>query len=98
MLNYRLVLLFASFERREGTPGRLNPTGLRRYQSAMAGIIRPHYRGENGEFLRGNSMAEQWVRLGMAITIIALISLSLYQFSSRASAVEPQSHGIVWRP
>ena len=43
-------------------------------------------------------MAEQWVRLGMAITIIALISLSLYQFSGRAGAVEPQSHGIVWRP
>ncbi|MFN3658542.1 MAG: hypothetical protein ACK4UO_14935 [Pseudolabrys sp.] len=43
-------------------------------------------------------MADQWVRLGMAITIIALISLCLYQFSGRASAVEPRSHGIVWRP
>jgi len=29
---------------------------------------------------------EQWVRLGLAIAIIALISLCLYQFSGRAGA------------
>jgi hypothetical protein len=34
-------------------------------------------------------MTDQWVRLGMAITIIALISVSLYAVSGRASAVEP---------
>ena len=44
------------------------------------------------------SVAEQWVRLGMAIVIIALISIGLYQFSGRASAVEPSFNGIVYRP
>lgn len=34
-------------------------------------------------------MADQWVRLGMAIIVIALISIGLYQFSGRAGAVEP---------
>ena len=34
-------------------------------------------------------MAVQWVRLGMAVTVIALVSIALYQFSGRASAVEP---------
>jgi hypothetical protein len=34
-------------------------------------------------------MADQWVRLGMAVVIIALISVGLYQFGGRASAVEP---------
>jgi hypothetical protein len=34
-------------------------------------------------------MAVQWVRLGMAVTVIALVSISLYQFSGRASAVAP---------
>jgi hypothetical protein len=43
-------------------------------------------------------MADQWVRLGMAIVIIALISLGLYQFSGRAGAVEPNFHGITYRP
>jgi hypothetical protein len=38
-------------------------------------------------------MADQWVRLGMAIVIIALISIGLYQFSARASAVEPNIRG-----
>ena len=42
-------------------------------------------------------MADQWVRLGMAIVIIALISLCLYQFSGRASAVQPTFGGIVHR-
>lgn len=32
---------------------------------------------------------DQCVRLGMALVIIALISIALYQFSGRASAVEP---------
>ena len=36
----------------------------------------------------GADMADQWVRLGMAIVIIALISIGLYQFSGRAAAVE----------
>jgi hypothetical protein len=39
-------------------------------------------------------MADQWVRLGMAITIIALISVGLYQLSGRAGAVEPNLPGI----
>jgi len=34
-------------------------------------------------------MVDQCVRLGMAIVIIALISVALYQFSGRAGAVEP---------
>jgi hypothetical protein len=46
----------------------------------------------------GKSVADQWVRLGMAIGIIALISLCLYQFSGRASAVQPTFSGIVHRP
>ncbi len=33
-------------------------------------------------------MADQWVRLGMAIIVIALISIGLYQFSGRAGVVE----------
>jgi hypothetical protein len=44
------------------------------------------------------SAADQWVRLGMAIVIIAFISLGLYQFSGRASAVEPAYSGISYRP
>jgi len=44
------------------------------------------------------SVADQWVRLGMAIVIIALISLCLYQFSGRASAVQPTLGGIAQRP
>jgi hypothetical protein len=32
---------------------------------------------------------DQWVRLGMAITIIALISVGLHQFAGGARAVEP---------
>jgi hypothetical protein len=34
-------------------------------------------------------MADQWVRLGMAVVIIDLISIGLYQLSGRAGAVEP---------
>lgn len=34
-------------------------------------------------------MVDQCVRLGMALVIIALISLALYQFGGRASAIEP---------
>jgi hypothetical protein len=44
------------------------------------------------------SVADQWVRLGMAIVIIALISLGLYQFSGRASAVQPTLGGIAHQP
>ena len=36
------------------------------------------------------TMAEQLARLGIALAFIALISLGLYQFSGRASAVEPR--------
>lgn len=42
-------------------------------------------------------MTDQCVRLGMAIVIIALISLGLYQFSGRAGAVEPNINGITFR-
>ena len=34
-------------------------------------------------------MTDQCVRLGLAITIIALISVSLYQFGGRARAFSP---------
>ena len=34
-------------------------------------------------------MTDQCVRLGMAVAIIALVSLALYEFSGRARAVEP---------
>jgi len=43
-------------------------------------------------------MADQWVRLGMAIVIIALVSASLYAFGGRARAVEPGFSAIVYRP
>jgi uncharacterized membrane protein YtjA (UPF0391 family) len=33
-----------------------------------------------------DAAAEQWVRLGMAIVVIALISAGLYQFGGRASS------------
>lgn len=40
-------------------------------------------------------MAEQWVRLGMALVVIALISAGLYSFGgSRAAAVGPSMHAI----
>jgi hypothetical protein len=44
------------------------------------------------------AMAEQWVRLGMAIAVIALISAGLYQFKGgRAAAIAPNIHSIgVW--
>lgn len=34
-------------------------------------------------------VVDQCVRLGMALVIIALVSIALYQFGGRASAVEP---------
>lgn len=34
-------------------------------------------------------MADQLVRLGMAVSIIALISIALYQFSGDASPIDP---------
>jgi hypothetical protein len=44
------------------------------------------------------AMTEQWVRLGMAIVVIALISTALYQFGNgRAAAVEPNIHSIGMR-
>jgi len=46
----------------------------------------------------GTKATDQWVRLGMAIVIIALISLGLYQFSGRASAIEKNISGIALRP
>jgi len=36
---------------------------------------------------------DQWVHLGMAIVVIALVSLALYQFSGRARAFEPNISG-----
>lgn len=44
-------------------------------------------------------MADQLVRLGMALVVIALISAGLYVFGSgRAAAIEPNIHGIGLRP
>jgi hypothetical protein len=34
-------------------------------------------------------MAEHWVRLGMALIIIALVSLGMYSFTSHARGVGP---------
>jgi len=42
-------------------------------------------------------MADQWVRLGMALTIIAFISFSLYQFSARAGMAQPLVIGVTDR-
>lgn len=39
--------------------------------------------------LWGLAMVDQCVRLGIAIAVIALISIGLYQFSGRAGAGEP---------
>lgn len=48
-----------------------------------------------GSLAMHGAMAEQWVRLGMAIVVIALISAGLYQFGGgRAAAVEPNIHQI----
>ena len=41
-------------------------------------------------------MADQWVRLGMAIIIIALISSGLYQWNGRTSTVGPSLSGITY--
>ena len=42
-------------------------------------------------------MTEQWVRLGMALVIIALISACLYHFSGRAGASEPSVTGLTFK-
>ena len=42
-------------------------------------------------------IVDQWVRLGMAIVVIALVSLALYQFSGRAGAFEPAVTGVPYR-
>lgn len=42
-------------------------------------------------------MADQWVRLGMALTIIALISIGLYQVSARSSMGNPAVVGFTDR-
>jgi hypothetical protein len=42
-------------------------------------------------------IADQWVRLGMAIAILALISIGLYQLSGRAGAVEPAAPGFAFK-
>ena len=34
-------------------------------------------------------MADDWVRLAMALAIIALVSIGMHSFSSRADAVSP---------
>ncbi len=44
--------------------------------------------------MRASTM-DQWVRLGMAVAIIALVSVALYQFSSRAAAIEPHNVGVI---
>ena len=46
----------------------------------------------------GTRLTDQCVRLGMAIVVIALISIALYQFSSRAGAFEPNASSISYRP
>lgn len=43
-------------------------------------------------------MVDQCVRLGMAIVVIALISIALYRFSGHAGASEPAVGGIGYQP
>ncbi|MEP7030803.1 MAG: hypothetical protein ABI830_07705 [Pseudolabrys sp.] len=43
-------------------------------------------------------VVDQWVRLGMALIAIALISIALYQFGGRAGAAQPSIDGISIRP
>ena len=43
-------------------------------------------------------MVDQCVRLGLAIVVIALVSVALYQFSDRAGAFEPHVSGIGYQP
>jgi len=44
-------------------------------------------------------MAEHWVRLGMALVIIGLISVGMYSFSSHANTVGSfTGTGFVLRP
>ena len=54
--------------------------------ACMPGFRLAWHRGDlrSGDFKM--MMVDQCVRLGMAIVIIALISLALYQFSGRAHA------------
>jgi hypothetical protein len=40
---------------------------------------------------------DQWVRLAMAIAVIALISVGLYQFGARAGTVQPAPIGGLFR-
>jgi hypothetical protein len=42
-------------------------------------------------------LTDQCVRLGMAIVVIALISVALYQFGNRAGAL-PNGGSITYRP
>lgn len=42
-------------------------------------------------------MADQWVRLGMAVALIAFVSVSLYAFGTRAHGVEPGFIGLIYR-
>ena len=42
-------------------------------------------------------MADQWVRLGMALAIIALVSIGLYQFNARGTMAELTVIGITGR-
>ena len=41
-------------------------------------------------------MADQLGRIGMAVTLIALIATGLYQFSGSVSVVETRTQGIVF--
>lgn len=43
-------------------------------------------------------MADSWVRLGMAVVAIALVSVCLYAGSDRSRMAEPPAIGLVtWR-
>jgi hypothetical protein len=44
----------------------------------------------------GTDMVDQWVRLGLAIAIIALISIGLCQFGARAGAIAPATPSITY--
>ena len=50
------------------------------------------------EKYEGNvTMADQWVRLGMALAIIALVSIGLYQFNARGTMAELTVIGVTDR-
>ena len=43
-------------------------------------------------------MGDDWVRLGMALVIIALVSVGMYHFGGRSGGMGQASSGHIFRP